>query len=80
MKYLLIIGTCLGLASCKRDPVIHEIHYVPSYGFSQYEPLGQTMSPPGTYDDKNSETSYKNHRQYPPRGERNYPEKYKRGV
>jgi hypothetical protein len=38
------------------------------------------MSPPGTYDDKNSETSYKNHRQYPPRGERNYPEKYKRGA
>jgi hypothetical protein len=34
MKYLLIISTCLGLASCSRGPVIHEIHYVPSHGYT----------------------------------------------
>lgn len=84
VSFLLIIVTCLGLVSCctPTKNIVHEIHYVPSYGATApekqekepinpnmpYCPKGHKKSPPGMYDDTNAQKEYKNKRQYPERG------------
>lgn len=67
MKCLLIIGTCLGLASCTPNrTIVHEIHYTPSYGA-----LSPIVEPVERINPNMPSQAIENHRQYPPRGERN---------
>ncbi len=79
MKFLLIIGTCLGLASCSKPEhrIVHEIHYVPSYGA-----LAPTVEPIERLNPNMPSQAIENHRQYPPRRhERNSTSgKYNRGM
>lgn len=70
---LLIIGTCLGLASCTSirqevDDIYYECGAVaPPY---LHEPEDITFRAE-KHDDTNPGTSYKNYRQYPPRKYKN---------
>jgi len=72
-KTLLIIGACLGLASC--TPIREEIADIqlecgasaPPY---LHEPENITFRAE-KHDDTNPGTSYKNYRQYPPRRYKN---------
>ena len=74
-KCLLIIGACLGLASCTpvereiaEEIIIHECGAsAPPY---LHEPENLTFRAE-KHDDTNSGTSYKNYRQYPPRKYKN---------
>lgn len=79
MKFLLIIGTCLGLASCSKPEhrIVHEIHYIPSYGA-----IAPTVEPIERINPNMPvQPTIENHRQYPPRRERdNSSDKYNRGF
>lgn len=84
-KYLLIIGTCLGLASCTSNVTVDDIHYSgvqgatapkdrpcpPPGANSSYVPKGKKCSPPGTYPERHDDVnSAKKYGKKP-----NYPER-----
>jgi len=66
---MLIISVVFSLSSCAQKPVIHEIHYVPSHGYT----LQLDDSTPCTKHDDVNKVNYKNQRQYPNRHPRKTP-------
>ena len=69
MKRLLIIGACLGLASCM--PIKREVVHECGATAPPFERKDEYITWRAEKHDDTNPASYKNHRQYPPRRYKN---------